>query len=58
MVFEIVKGKTPLGGDYRELYYLTDQMIPCEKESATRCIVRECKEGGILINEEILVLKK
>ncbi len=58
MVFEIVHGKTPLGGDYREYYYLTDQMIPCEKEKASRVIVRECKEGGILINEEILVLKK
>lgn len=58
MVFEIVKGKTPLGGDYREYYYFTDEMFPCEKEKATRAIVRECKEGGALINEEILVLKK
>lgn len=58
MVFEIIQGKTSLGGDYREYYYLTDQMVPCEKEMASRVIVRECKEGGILINEEILVLKK
>lgn len=58
MVFEIVKGKTPLGGDYREYYYFTDEMFPCEKEKATRAIVRECKEGGALINEKILVLKK
>lgn len=57
-VFEVVAGKTPLGGDYREFYYFSDEMIPCEKEKATRCIVRECKEGGALINEEILVLKK
>ena len=58
MVFEIVKVKTPLGGDYCEYYYFTDEMFPCEKEKATRAIVRECKEGGALINEKILVLKK
>ena len=58
MVFEVIRGKTPLGGDYREIYYFTDEMFPCEKEMATRAIVRECKEGGALINEEILVLKK
>ena len=58
MVFEVIHGKTPLGGDYREIYYFTDEMFPCEKEQATRAIVRECKEGGALINEEILVLKK
>ena len=58
MVFEIIEGKTPLGGDRREYYYFTDQMFPCEKESATRAIVRECKEDGTLINEEILILKK
>ena len=58
MVFEVIQGKTTLGGDYREIYYFTDEMFPCEKEKATRAIVRECKEGGALINEEILVLKK
>jgi len=58
MVFEVIQGKTPLGGDYREYYYFTDEMFPCEKEFATRAIVRECKEGGALINEEILILKK
>ncbi|MBR2615198.1 MAG: hypothetical protein IKC69_00790 [Clostridia bacterium] len=58
MVFEVIKGKTPLGGDYSEIYYFTDQMVPCEKEVATRAILRECKEGGALVNEQILVLKK
>ena len=58
MVFEVIKGKTDLGGDYKEIYYFTDQMVPCEKENATRAIVRECKEGGVLINQEILVLKR
>ena len=57
MVYERIDGKTPLGGDYREIYYFTNEMFPCEKELASRAIVRECKEGGILINEEILVLK-
>ena len=58
MVFEKIEGKTPLGGDYREFYYFTDQMMPCDKEKATRAIVRVCKNDGTLINEEILVLKK
>ena len=58
MVFEVIKGKTELGGDYTEIYYFTDAMFPCEKDVATRAIVRECKEGGALVNEQILVLKK
>ncbi len=58
MVFEVIREKTPFGGSYREIYYFTDGMMPCEKEKATRAIVRECKEDGTLINEEILVLKK
>jgi len=57
MVFEIIHGTTKFGGDYREIYYFTDSMFPCEKENATRAIIRECKEGGALINEEILILK-
>jgi len=58
IVFEVIQEKTPLGGDYSEIYYFTDQMMPCEKEKATRAIVRECKTGGALINERILILKK
>ena len=58
MVFEVIREKTPLGGDYSEIYYFTEQMVPCHKQEAKRAIVRECKEGGILINEKILVLEK
>ena len=58
LVFEVIQGKTPLGGDYSEIYYFTDDMMPCEKEQATRSILRECKEDGTLVNEQILVLKK
>lgn len=58
MVFEVLRGKTEFGGDYREIYYFTDQMMPCEKEVATKAILRECKEDGTLVNEQILVLKK
>ena len=58
MVFEVIPGKGDFGGDYREIYYFTNEMMPCEKEAATRAIVRECKEGGALVNEQILVLKK
>ena len=58
MVFEVIRGKTPLSGAYREIYYFTKDMVPCEKELAVRAIVRECREDGVLINEEILVLEK
>ena len=58
MVFEVLRGKTELGGDYREIYYFTDEMMPCEKELAKKAIIRECKEDGTLINEQIMVLKK
>jgi len=53
MVFEIIHGTTKFGGDYREIYYFTDSMFPCEKENATRAIIRECKEGGALMNEDM-----
>ena len=58
MVFEIVRKKTELGADYTEYYYFDRNMMPCEKEIATRAILRECKEDGTLVNEQILVLKK
>ena len=58
MVFEVIRGKTKFGGDYCEIYYFTDEMMPCEKEKATRSILRECKEDGTLVNEQILVLEK
>lgn len=58
MVFEVIRGKTPMGGDYREIYYFTRDMVPTEKELATRAIVRECKEDGTLVGESVLVLQK
>lgn len=57
MVFERIEGKTEFGGAYKEIYYFDRDMMPTDKEKATRAIVRECNENGALINEQILVLK-
>lgn len=51
MVHEKVYGKTPLGGDYSEIYYFDDAGNEVEPDKATNCIIRECLEDGTLINE-------
>lgn len=51
MTYEKIVGETPSGGDYSEIYYLDDSNNAVEAEVATRCIIRECKEDGTLLNE-------
>ena len=43
--------KTPNGGDYSEIYYLDDNGNLVDEAEATKCIIRECKADGTLINE-------
>lgn len=52
MTYEKVIGKTPSGGDYSEIYYLDDDDgNPAENDVATKCMIRECKADGTLLNE-------
>jgi hypothetical protein len=43
--------KTPNGGDYSEIFYFDKDGKPAEKSKAVKCIIRECKANGELINE-------
>lgn len=51
MASERIEGATPAGGDYAEIFYTDDAGNPAEKESATMCIIRECKKDGTIVNE-------
>ena len=46
-----VKGKTPSGGDYSEIFYYDDNGNEVDEEDATNCRIRECKKDGTVINE-------
>lgn len=51
MTYERVDERTPMGGDYSEIYYFDDAGNPVDSEKATNCIIRECLKDGTLINE-------
>lgn len=42
---------TPSGGDYSEIYYFDSDGNPADEKEASRCVIRECKKNGDLINE-------
>ena len=48
---EVIKGKTPNGGDYSEIIYFDDNGNIVDEEKATRCVIRECKSDGTLLRE-------
>ena len=51
MIFkEVDNGKTPNGGDYSEIYYFDDNNNPTDKNTATYCLIRECRNDGTIIN--------
>lgn len=43
--------KTPNGGDYSEIFYMDDFGNAVDEVSATKCVIRECKADGTLVNE-------
>ena len=51
MTHEKKYGPTPSGGAWSEIYYMNDKGDPADADAATRCIIRECREDGTLINE-------
>lgn len=53
MMYKRVDEKTPNGGDYSEIYYFDDSNRPVDESKATKCIIRECKANGEIVNEII-----
>lgn len=51
MTHKKVIGKTPAGGDYSEIFYYDSDGKPVDEEKASKCIIRECKVDGTLLNE-------
>ena len=49
--YERHDGPTPSGGAYSEIYYLNDKNEVVDSSIATRCVIRECREDGTLIQE-------
>lgn len=42
---------TPNGGDYSEIYFLDKNGNSVDETKAVKCVIRECKKDGTLINE-------
>ncbi len=43
--------KTPNGGDYSEIFFMNDIGEMVDESVATKCVIRECKLDGTLVNE-------
>ncbi len=46
-----VNETTPNGGAYSEIFYFDNDGNAVDETKATRCVIRECKANGDLINE-------
>lgn len=46
-----IKGKTPNGGAYSEIYFFDADGNIVDEAKAVRCVIRECAENGDLISE-------
>ena len=46
----VINGLTPHGGDYTEVWYLDDNENVVDKNSASVCMIRECKSDGTLVS--------
>ena len=51
MKHEKIIETTPNGGDYSEIFYFDDNGNPVDSKEATKCIIRECKNDGTIVNE-------
>lgn len=49
--YERIDEMTPSGGDYSEIFYLDDNHNIVNPEKATKCVIRELKNSGELVNE-------
>lgn len=53
MTYTRINEKTPTGGDYSEILYLDDAGNLVDETVATKCVIRECKRDGTLVNETV-----
>lgn len=51
MKYQRINEPTPNGGDYSEIYYLDEKNNNVDEKQATKCVIRECKKDGELVNE-------
>lgn len=51
MITKRIDEPTPSGGDYSEILYLDADMNPVDDSVAEKCVIRECKADGTVINE-------
>jgi hypothetical protein len=58
MTYKRVDGKTPAGGDYAEIHYIDRFGNPTEEGNAVKCIVREHKDDGRLLNETFSIYER
>lgn len=56
---EIIRGKTPNGGDYAEMWYLTKSNTPAASmHDAVKCEILEYTDGGELVKSTIGTIDK
>lgn len=46
-----INERTPNGGAYSEIYFYDENGNAADESVAVRCVIRECKANGDLINE-------
>jgi hypothetical protein len=51
MLSKRVDEKTSGGGDYSEIFYFDNDGNAVDSEVADKCVIRECKNNGELVNE-------
>ena len=49
--YQRIDEPTPKGGDYSEIYYFDSNGKIVDESKATKCVIRECKKDGTLVNE-------
>lgn len=46
-----INEETPNGGDYSEIFNFDENGNPADEIEAKKCVIRECKADGTLVNE-------
>ena len=54
--YEKIKGRTPSGGAYAEIFYYNNDHVMCEARDASYCLIYERKRNGAIINTIYAIL--